>query len=218
MPRTNARRRRPGQPGRITEAPVRARLLEAFAAGCSVEASCHQAGIAPATFYNWANRAIAELDRLANVATPDIPHPRPHAEEWQYVEFLEAVSRVRAERQERMLGIVDKVARGGSVISEREEFTSTGAHIVTKTYSQPDWRAAAWWLERAFPGQFGKQVTQHHEVTGQGGAPIEVHGATAIAALADRLAQSFALQAEERARLPPGAGDRPTSTDPHALP
>lgn len=203
MTRTRSKgRRRRGNPGRIVETRVRTRLLEAFENGCSVEASCYAAGIAPKTFYNWANRAAAELDRLSELATPDKPTPTPRTEEWQYVQLLHDVSRVRAERQERMLKIVDKVAVGGSLIREEEHHTPEGGYIVSRTYTTPDWRAAAWWIERSFPGQFGKQVERHTlEVTGKGGGPIEVADSTAIAALTERLGESFARQREEQPAL-----------------
>lgn len=195
-------KRAPHRPTRITEPRVRTRLLQAFQNGCSVEASCYAAGIHPATFYNWANRAAAELDRLREHATPDNPNPEPRAEEWAFVELFEAVSRVRAERQERMLGIVDKVAVGGSLIREEEHHTPEGGYIVSRTYTTPDWRAAAWWVERSFPAQFGKQGQAHTlEVTGKGGGPIEVADSTAIAALTERLGESFARQREEQPAL-----------------
>lgn len=212
--RARTRKRKVGRPPRLVEAGVRERLLEAFTAGCSVEASCYAAGIAPATFYNWANRAAAELDRLTDLATPANPRPQPRSEEWPFVELLESVSRVRAERQQRMLGIVDRVAQGGALISTREEHTSDGGYIVTKTYTTPDWRAAQWWIERAFPAQFGRQAQPVAiEVTGKGGGPIEVAGATVIAALAERLGQSYTLQREDRPELTAGDDAAPVDAE-----
>lgn len=197
-PTTRAARatgRTPGRPSRVVEQHTRQALLDAFAQGASVEGACHLAGLAPATFYSWCNRAAAEIDRLSQLATIDKPRPEPRPSEWPFVEFLESVSRVRAQRQVKMLGIIDKVARGGILVSEREEHTAEGGYVVTRTYSQPDWRAAQWWLERAFPAQFGKSVERHAvEVSGPNGGPIEVTNSTAIASLAERLAQSFALQ------------------------
>lgn len=203
---------RPGQPkrvrgqrnSRLVEANVRQRLLAAFAAGYSVETACDAAGIGRTTFYNWANRAAAELDRLSALATPENPNPTPRPEQWPYVELLQAISQARAKRLGEMLAIVDKVAHGGSLISETSNHTPEGGYIETRTYTTPNWRAAVWWIERAFPAQFGRQVQQHHlEVSGPGGGPIEVTDRTALSAIADRLAESFAWQQEH------GAGEVP---------
>lgn len=195
------------RPSRLVEKGVRDRLIKAFAAGYSVETACDAAGISRSTFYNWANRAATELDRLSALATPENPNPTPRPEQWPYVDLLDAVSRVRAKRLGEMLEIVDKVARGGTLLSHTRSHTAEGGFVETRTYAGPDWKAAQWWIERAFPSQFGRQVQQHHlEVSGPGGGPIEVTDRTALASLADRLAESFAWQ-REQAALPAGEGD-----------
>jgi hypothetical protein len=192
------------RPTRVVEKNVRDRLIAAFDAGYSVETACDAAGISRSTFYNWANRAATELDRLSALATAENPNPTPRPDAWPYVDLLDRVSRARARRLGEMLAIVDKVARGGSLLSHTRNHTAEGGFIETRTYAGPDWRAATWWIERAFPGQFGRQVQQHHlEVTGKGGGPIEVTDRTALNAIADRLAESFAWQREH------GVGEQP---------
>ena len=62
-----------------------------------------------------------------------------------YREFRDAVTRARAEAEARNVAIIQKAA-------------------------PDDWRAAAWWLERAFPDRWGPRQKLEH--SGPDGAPI----------------------------------------------
>lgn len=62
-----------------------------------------------------------------------------------YRDFRDAVMRARAEAEARNIALIQKAA-------------------------PDDWRAAAWWLERAFPDRWGSRQKLEH--SGPDGAPI----------------------------------------------
>ena len=62
-----------------------------------------------------------------------------------YFEFFVAVKRAEAQAITRNVAIIQKA-------------------------SHDTWQAAAWWLERKFPQEWGKK--ERHELTGEGGQPL----------------------------------------------
>jgi hypothetical protein len=122
---SNAGRRTKRTPERVQA------LVEALRAGNYIEASCSYAGISVATYYNWVN------DAEKDDATPEA------------IEFLEAVSKARADAEVRNVSFIQRAA-------------SDPRH----------WSAAAWWLERSHPTRWGRQ--QRLEVTGADGGPIQI--------------------------------------------
>ena len=73
---------------------------------------------------------------------------KPDRHEAQYLELWDAIKRARGEATIRNVAVINNAARGGT------------------------WQAAAWWLERTAPQQFGR--TMKAEITGEGGKPIEM--------------------------------------------
>ncbi len=69
--------------------------------------------------------------------------------EWRtkYPEFAEAVEKARADAEARMVAVIMKAA-------------------------PIHWQAAAWWLERSFPGRYGRRERIEH--TGGDGGPVKV--------------------------------------------
>lgn len=208
-------KRKPGRPTRAQQTPsVITDLTEALADGCSVEAACHIAGIAPRTFYNWMTRAedeLARLDELAQRArlSPDAEPPRPRPSEEPFVQLLQTVTRARAGAQREMTRVLMKVAKGGYLISRRPAlngdglpvYDSAGELVYEETYAQPDWRSAAHYLDRTFPRQWGKQAETHRiEIGAPDGAPgagVPVEDNTGISSLAERLHASLAVRRAE---------------------
>ena len=117
----------------------REELLNLIGLGLPVNKAVAMVNIAESTFYNWMSRGMVERDRLAT-----IPDSKPKPEEQVYLEFLESLTRARAE------AIAKKVA------------------VVSSAASQGDWKASAWWLERQVPEDFGrvdKQEVLSHSVS-----------------------------------------------------
>jgi hypothetical protein len=72
-----------------------------------------------------------------------------------YLEFLDTIERARAAAEIRNLSIVQNAASGDP---EKDK--------------DPDWRAATWFLERAYPKKWGRH--ERLELSGTDGAPINV--------------------------------------------
>jgi hypothetical protein len=69
--------------------------------------------------------------------------------------FLDTIERARAVAEIRNLQVVQAAAQG-----------NPDAEI------EPDWRAASWFLERAYPKKWGRQ--ERLELSGRNGEPINV--------------------------------------------
>lgn len=114
-------------------------LINLIVLGMPVNKAVAMVNISESTFYKWMSRGMIERDRLAT-----IPNAQPKPEESIYLQFLQSLTRARAE------AIAKKVA------------------VVSSTASQGDWKAAAWWLERQVPEDFGrvdKQEVLSHSVS-----------------------------------------------------
>lgn len=114
-------------------------IVQALRAGAYVEDAAEHAGVAESTVYAW----IARGQEHAYDLTKGIESV-PKAER-PYVEFAEAVEKARASAVVFNLAMIRRAAIAG------------------------DWKAAAWWLERTRPGQFGRQLRVDANVKGQKG-------------------------------------------------
>lgn len=88
----------------------------------------------------------------------------------EYVEFKEALEKARADAEVASLAKIQKAASEGA------------------------WQAAAWYLERSRPEQWGRRDTNRVELVGDNGGPVRVVAGieledSAMTALAQRLAQ-----------------------------
>ena len=114
-------------------------LINLIVLGMPVNKAVAMVNISESSFYNWMSRGMVERDRLAT-----IPDAKPKPDEKIYLDFLESLTRARAE------AIAKKVA------------------VVSSAASQGDWKASAWWLERQVPEDFGridKQEVLSHSVS-----------------------------------------------------
>lgn len=135
-----------GRPKGITlllEEVIEQTLLDYIRIGTPVRNAVTAAGISERTFYSWINRGLAERERLNMV-----PNAKPNPTEEIFLHFLQQVERAKSE------AVAKKVA------------------VIAKSGNDGDWRAAAWWLERQLPEEFGK--TEKFEIGGSNGEAIKI--------------------------------------------
>ncbi len=149
-----------GRPTKLSPLVVQA-LTDALSRGLTNEQACVCADISTTTYQRW----------MATAETGDE----------RFVAFREAVMRARTRGIEARLRNIVKAAEFGVESSEHVEITeqrlTPKGEIVTlqKTTrttrtTPPDWKAAAWWLERVEPKQFAP--VNKNEITGPDGGPI----------------------------------------------
>lgn len=110
-------------------AEVQEAVCKALRAGNNRPAACAFGGITYQTLLNWSKRAEASLKLLEDGETIE-------DSEIPFVEFLEGVQKAEGLAQVEAVAVIQKAAREG----------------VDGT-----WTAAAWWLERKFPDQWGRR-------------------------------------------------------------
>ena len=136
-------------------------LLDYIRIGTPVRVAVASAGVSNQTFYSWVNRGIAERERMKM-----IKDAKNNPSEVIFLEFLDKVERAKAE------AITKKVA------------------VIAKSGNDGDWRAAAWWLERQMPEEFGK--TDRVEIGGTNGEPIKIQ--VEIGELENKIAKVLAIR------------------------
>jgi transposase len=140
---------------------VEKELLNLIVLGTPIRKAVTVVGVSEKTFYNWMSRGMAERERLDND-----PNAKPNTTEGVYLQFLQSCERARSE------AIAKKVA------------------VITQSGVNGDWRAAAWWLERQVPDEFGK--TDRVEIGGTNGDAIKVQ--VEMGDLEDKIAKVLALR------------------------
>jgi len=136
-------------------------LLDYIRIGTPVRKAVTASGIAEKTFYNWMSRGMAERERLSLSMTA-----KSNPTEVVFLQFLQRVEQARAE------AITKKVA------------------VIAKSGNDGDWRAAAWWLERQVPEEFGK--TEKLEIGGSNGEPIRIQ--VEMGELENKIAKVLAIR------------------------
>lgn len=150
-----------GRPTALLEQAKEQALLDYIRIGTPVRKAVTASGIAEKTFYNWMSRGMSERERLSMT-----PNAKENPSEVIFLQFLQRVEQARAE------AIAKKVA------------------VIAKSGNDGDWRAAAWWLERQVPEEFGK--TDKFEIGGTNGEAIKVQ--VEMGDLEDKIAKVLAIR------------------------
>lgn len=159
-----------GRPTLLT--PERqAKIVELLRGGNYIETAVTLAGINKQTHYNWINRAQAELNRLAESTNPDDDVAE---EERIFVDYLDAVTRARAEAEAANVAVIQRAARGYEVRRVRTFKDQKGeiTKIEEITFREHKPELALDFLERSFPDRWKRQ--SRHETVGDGGGPVQV--------------------------------------------
>lgn len=150
-----------GRPTALLEEIKEQTLLDYIRIGTPIRKAVTASGIAEKTFYNWMARGMAERERQSLV-----PNAKDIPTEVIFLQFLQRVEQARAE------AITKKVA------------------VIAKAGNDGDWRAAAWYLERQVPEDFGK--TDRFEIGGTNGEAIKVQ--VEMGDLEDKIAKVLAIR------------------------
>lgn len=179
-------RKRIGRPTRLTE-DTADRIVRIVADGNHITTACAAAGVSRAALYGWLERG--ENARLAD----ERGHPID-ADELRFLHFLDRLTLARARAEMSAVAVIQHSMAGGFVISEEPMLDidgnpvrdENGEILWKRQYAQPDGRLALAYLGRSRPDLWGQNPTQHVELTGSGGRPVQVEH-DHISALAERL-------------------------------
>lgn len=138
-------------------------LLKKISDGATLKASYTHAGIAPSSFFEWLKQAKYLQMQLSK---GEIKKPELKEDQSRLLEFLESYKKARNSGELRNLEIIRQAAEGGDTHKETryevKEVLRDGkvvqlkTQVVTEKVAPPDWKAAAWWLERRYKERWGR--------------------------------------------------------------
>lgn len=195
-----------GRPPLLT--PERAdKIVTAIRAGATVRSAAHHANISDSSFSSWLERGRRERQRQHTLddTNTDDPLPDIAEREHRYLDLLARVEAARADAEVEAVGILRRAITGwDEVTTVRDQTLNRDGEIVTLTRTSTvrkfSWQAAAWWLERTRPSEFGRYVRT--EVTGADGGPIEL-AAVDLRARAIQLVDDLTDKRAQRAQIAP---------------
>lgn len=122
-------------------------IVDAVTAGVPQKYAAQRAGITPQTLCNWKAKGRK-------------------ATSGGYYEFLEALKKAEADALARNVAIIMRAASERTDTTVKEFFGPDGALVRRETSSKKvfDWCAAAWWLERQYPEEFGRHAELANEL------------------------------------------------------
>lgn len=145
-----------GRKSKLTD-ELRDEICELLENGNFIETACDAVGISHQTFYRW-------LDENS--------------------ELNEAIKRARSKAERKSIERIRKAAEGGDVASVQEVEKRYPDGTIEKErnvkYTNGQWQADAWFLERSFPARWGKRQEIKQEITGKDGSPLNPTSAPGV--------------------------------------
>ena len=120
-----------------------ARIINALKAGGTQRAAFTSAGVGESTFYGWLQRGEREKSG-------------------RHREFSESVKKAEQDAVITNVTLIQRAAQGGEVIERVTVRRPDGSEVTTEKKTIPQWTAAAWWLERKFPDDWGRRERIDH--------------------------------------------------------
>jgi hypothetical protein len=158
-----------GRPTKINRELVD-KIIRFVRAGNYIETASAAAGIHKDTFYAWL-KAGSRLIHKGDDALKGLRGKDRDASALM-MDLAAGIDQALAEAEARDLITIEKAAQGHKV--EKRVVKKVGETIVEETItteSQFDWHAAAWRLERKYPGRWGRRERIEH--SGPDGGPIK---------------------------------------------
>ncbi len=127
------------------------RICQIIGPGVRRKDAALAAGVSESAYYKWIARGNREQARMDALALTE-----PDPDEAVFIQFLQRTTHAWAEAKVAALIIIRQGA-GGRPASYDEN-----GNLLTREQA-PDWRAAAWWVERTYPIEYGRQrvVVEH---------------------------------------------------------
>lgn len=151
MPQRRRRITRRAPRGIVFKPRIRRLLYKALEAGLPQNRACDLVGLSWNTFNRW-----CDIGRVSSGANA-------------YKAFYERIKRIEARREARLLGIIEKVAQGEYKIHDVEiTLDKNGRSFKRRTRTaRPEWKAAAWRLERLYPEDYGQRIEDLSALTAE---------------------------------------------------
>lgn len=146
-----------GRPTKLTPALART-IADAVRQGVPLTVAGESVKVAASTLLEWLARGE---DRVAERPATDL-----------YADFAESIKKARADDQARRLARLEQAATGGAVLHRKTITKPDGTVVIEEKYTEPQWTADAWHLERSDPDHWARK--ERHEVTGKDGGPLTV--------------------------------------------
>ena len=127
--------------GTILTPEVKTRIANILKGGGTEASAYTAAGVSSSTYYRWLQTG-------------------KQSRRGRFRELWEEIKRAKQDAVIRNTTIVQKAAMGGEILERTLITKPDGTVVVTERMSAPVWQAAAWWLERKYPGDWSRARVQ----------------------------------------------------------